>query len=267
MGLTDQPGGGGAGAAYSILFATVFLLDRPRFLITLALLGSIAVDCVTLYLCQVRSLLVLVVISFIAMSVPFAAQRRFGRFMKLAAPMLAMAVVGFFIAAAVGGDAVTGRLSTLIEGDPRSVYYTNRGTFLEHTFMDLLPEFPFGAGLGRWGMMYSYFGDHHNAASRPLWSELQWTGWVLDGGFPLTLCYTIAILVAIWTALRIALRKGDSDQNLTKWAAVLVGYSVGLLAMTFNSCPFQSTLGMDFWLLHATVFAASRQMGPATSQT
>lgn len=261
MGLTDTPGGAGMGAVYSILFAAGFLLDRPRFFFRLALFASMLVGCFTLYLCQVRSMLVMLVISFIAMTVPFVAQRRLGRLFAVVLPLAAAGIVGFVLAVTIGGDAVMGRLSSLFDGDPRDIYYANRGNFVKYTFVDLLPEYPLGAGLGRWGMMGTYFGDRFNAASPPLWAEVQWTGWLFDGGVALMILYATALVLALREAMRIAVRVAFvGDQELNKWAAVLAGYGVSVVAGTFAATPFAGTLGIDFWLLMATVFAASRQL-------
>ena len=38
-------------------------------------------------------------------------------------------------------------------------YQENRGIFLTYTLQELLYEYPFGAGIGRWGMMSAYFGE------------------------------------------------------------------------------------------------------------
>jgi hypothetical protein len=72
--------------------------------------------------------------------------------------------------------------------------------------------------------------------------------------------YALAILTAIREGLRTATRRGPGHEDLSKWASVLVGYSVGVFASTFGWCPFAGTFGVDFWLLNVAVFAASRQL-------
>ena len=49
------------------------------------------------------------------------------------------------------------------------------------TFNELLFEYPLGAGLGRWGMAAGYFGSSRELAT-PVWAEIQFTGWMIDGG-------------------------------------------------------------------------------------
>lgn len=263
MGLTDTPGGAGIGAAYSLLLAAAFLMDRPKPWFRLILLTGVAVSCFTIYLCQVRSLLLMVILGLIPMAY-YASQRRMGHFAATAALISAAAVAAFFAAVSVGGDAVTSRLSTLVESDPRSVYYTNRGIFLEHTLTELLPEYPLGAGLGRWGMMGAYFGGRDYAAtSRPIWAEIQWTGWLLDGGVPLILSYVAALFLALRDTTRLLGRRDDRGSELRPYALAFLGYGIGAAAITFDCCPFASTLGIDFWLLSAAVFAAGQQYEPA----
>src|SRR5262249_12004694 len=136
-----------------------------------------------------------------AFAVVLAARKRLGRLVWLTMVTSTVAAAGLVWALSVGGESVSQRLSTLVDDDPGSVYHNNRGHFLQETVEVLLPEYPLGAGLGRWGMMSAYFGDHSNA----LWAEIQWTGWLLDGGIPLVVVYVLAILsalVAVWRMTR-----------------------------------------------------------------
>ncbi len=209
MGLTDSPGGAGVGGMYSVLFGIALWLERPRLLFRIALLLSMAVGLFALYLCQVRSLLVMLVPAFIAAMWPQVSRLRLGRAAAIVVPLFITALVAFAFAVNVGGDSMTNRLSTLVAADPRSVYYSNRGLFLEQTFTEMLPQYPLGAGLGRWGMMRSYFGDPYNAASPPIWVEIQWTAWLLDGGVLLMLAWAVAMLIAFREALRAASFEGS----------------------------------------------------------
>jgi hypothetical protein len=256
MGLTDTPGGASVGAMYAIVFAAGFLVDRPKFAFRVLIYLSMALGCFTLYLSQVRSMLVMLAISLAALAIPFVVQNRMRRFFAIMTPLAVLGVAAFGAAVAVGGDVVTDRLGTLLQSDPGNVYYSNRGIFLEYTFYDLLPEYPVGAGLGRWGMIYSYFSDHSAAASRYLWAEINWTAWLYDGGVPLMVAYTAAMISGVWSNLRATYERNEA---LQKWAALILGYTVGTVALTFNSVPFAGTTGMEFWLLTATVFAAQTQ--------
>ena len=256
MGLTDTPGGAGIGAVYTVLLGLAFLLARPRALFRAVLIGSMVIACFALYLTQIRALVVMLVISLLAMVTVSASSRRLGRTVLITLIVLGAGSAGLAMALSIGGDAVSARLSTLLASDPQSIYYSNRGFFLEHTFVDLLPEYPLGAGLGRYGMMNTHFGSN---SSRPIWAEIQWTAWLLDGGLPLVIVYSLAMLVAFGVAVRIARRALVDRPDLLPWACSLVGCSIGTIALTFSTAPFVGTGGLEFWLLNATLFAASEQ--------
>ena len=72
-------------------------------------------------------------------------------------------------------------------------------------FDTLLVEHPLGAGLGRWGMMRIYFGNEKNVDSPAIWSEVQFSAWVLDGGIVLLCLYLSALVVAIQRLVRASL--------------------------------------------------------------
>jgi hypothetical protein len=65
----------------------------------------------------------------------------------------ALVVATFTWAVAIGGESTLERLSSLVSDRADAVYQQNRGHFLEDTINVLLPQYPLGAGLGRWGMM------------------------------------------------------------------------------------------------------------------
>ena len=97
------------------------------------------------------------------------------------------------------------RFSTLLEDDPGSIYYSSRGQQLAAGFDDLVVEYPFGAGLARWGMMRGYFGDPSNLDSTALWAEVQPNAWILDGGVFLLGLYSAALLATVmfeWRLIR-----------------------------------------------------------------
>jgi hypothetical protein len=100
-------------------------------------------------------------------------------------------------------------------------------------------------------MINAYFG----AGDRALWVEIQWSGWLIDGGVPLCLAFGAAMLVAVLTAARISMSRRAGD--LATWAAVIAGYAVGMAAMTFNATPFAGTTGVEFWFMLAALFQAT----------
>jgi len=168
--------------------------------------------------------------------------------------VVALVVVSFVWAVSRGGDVVTKRLATFVEEPAGKVYYSNRGHFLDETVNVLLPKYPLGAGLGRWGMMCYYFGDKDDPEHGEIWAEIQWTGWVLDGGVPLVLLYCAAMGAAFVVAGRVALSRSSGALGLM--GAMVFAYDVGALAMTFNYPLFIGQSGLEFWILNACLFAA-----------
>lgn len=266
MGLTDTPGGAAGSGLYAALFGIGFFLNSRSLLARGVAVASILAGLFCIYLSQTRSLLVMVAISTAVLA--FLQFRRGDgvRAIGLALLLPAAAVASFLWAAKVGGDATVRRMQTLSAETAGQVYYENRGHFLEETIFQYLPEYPLGAGLGRWGMMYTYFGNKAAPSDRGLlWAEIQMTGWLFDGGVPLMLTYSLAVLTAVWIAYRVAVTL-PSGNPLVVWAAVVVAYNVGAIALTFNYPLFNSQGGLEFWLLNACLVAAvrnSRAVGPA----
>ena len=114
-------------------------------------------------------------------------------------------------------------------------------------FLYLLPEYPFGAGLGRWGMMNRYFGDPYNRASPPIWAEIQWPAWIVDGGIVLLTLYAVALILAMKDNFKLA--KWGADGQLQVMAAIILAANVGLFALTFSYPVFASAAGIQFWFL------------------
>jgi len=152
----------------------------------------------------------------------------------------------------IGGSQVTERLSSLVESNAANVYYTNRGVFLEDTIFNTIPKYPLGAGLGRWGMVYSYFGDKSSLSSSALWAEIQPTAWIYDGGVPLLLVYYSAIIACVLFSYRIATNRQNAWGDL---AIVVFAHNIAILANTFSYVPFIGQSGLYFWLLNAGLMA------------
>jgi hypothetical protein len=260
-GLTDVPGGAASAGLYAVLFGIgIFLDSRSRYLL-LPSAASLALGLFCLYISQVRSLLVMAgvcALSLIAVLGIRGDRRRLGNAVII---LPIVVVVTFLWATSIGGNATVRRLSTLVEDDVSSVYARNRGHFLVETVTYLLPEYPFGAGLARWGMMRSYFGDESNADSPPIYVEIQWTGWLLDGGVPLIVAACAAIAVACLTTLRIAFAR--LSEGMPLWGAMVFALNVGTIGVTFNYPIFMSQGGMEFWFLNAVLYGAAVQSAAA----
>ena len=267
MGLTDTPGGAAAAGFFAALFATIFFLLERRRWMQIVSAGAMLVGMVAIYLSQVRVMLVMEMVCMLALltlmswraaliSNPLLGRRIGSRRLAYLTGLIALAAVGGFIwAVALGGTAITERVNSLTVENPGEVYHENRGQFLIYTIDEALPEYPLGAGPGRWGMMFYYFGDQRNAKNPGLWAEIQWTAWLYDGGVALVLVYTLAIALAFRVTYKIALNERSAE--LATLAAVIFAYDVGVLAATFDSCIFSGGGGLDFWILNAVLFNAA----------
>ena len=257
MGLTDTPGGVCISGFYALVLGMGFLLIVRKSWHRAVLVTSMLMGVSVIYLSQVRSVLVMALICMGAASVMMLITGHGGRLVRLALLAVTVLISGYVWAESVAGEAVSERFSTLIEDDPTAVYHRNRGIFLEYTFSELLPRYPFGGGLARWGMVRSYFGDENNPRSPAEHAEIQITGWVLDGGFPLVLLWAAAILLTFFTGARIV-RSLPTDEPLWLWALMIFSYDFGAIGLCFNYPLFASQAGLEFWLFNGAIFAAWR---------
>ena len=254
MGLTDTPGGAATAGLYALLFAVGIALKNKNPGLRIACISSAAIGIFCIYLSQIRSVLVFAAICMVCMATVLARTGQFGRLVAMTSGVTTLFVASFSWAVAVGGTSTLERISSLFADDASAVYQENRGHFLQDTIEHLLPQYPLGAGLGRWGMINGYFGDNTYLVSRPLWVEIQWTGWLFDGGVPLIIAYVAALFFACLTAWKIATNQKLGDFSL--WGGLIFAYNIGALAVTFNYPLFLSQGGMEFWLLNATLFVA-----------
>jgi hypothetical protein len=260
MGLTDVPGGASIHGLYAVLFAMGFFLTRRTPLMWAATLASMTVGIACLYLSQVRAVLVMTVVSAVVMCVILAWRRDVGRLVALGGALAVVGVVGLSAARDLVGPMATQRMATLVQQPASQVYYDNRGRFLEDAVMRQLPKAPFGEGLGHWGMPASYFGQYSHQR-KPIWVEIQWAAWIVDGGLPLLLSYLALVALALLMAARIARGRPPSRAaaDLPFWGAVVLAYGVGTVALSFSYPIFVSQAGMEFWTLNALLFVCARR--------
>jgi hypothetical protein len=256
MGLTDTPGGAASAGLYAVLFGLGFLLSSRRLFVRFMAVGSMTVGLFCIYLSQVRSILVMAAVCVVTLVAAALRRGEMSRVVVIAAVVPVVVVASFAWAVLVGGQSVSNRISTLTAESSGQVYYKNRGIFLEYTVKELLPRYPLGAGLGRWGMMSYYFGNSHASEAENIHVEIQMTGWLLDGGVPLIVSYSLAIITAVTLAYRMIVAR--LPDPLSTWSALILAYDLGAVALTFNYVLFISQGGMEFWLLNASLFAAAR---------
>ncbi len=268
MGLSDIPGGAGAAGVSAVLFGAALMLTWRKWSRRMLATGTMVVGLAAIFLSHVRASLVMLAICAAALTVVLAIRRarvratqaawrrrEAGSLTRLLAVLGVVAFFGFTWAIAVGGNAVIERFSTLTAADPGTVYHQNRGHFIEESIQDLLPKYPLGAGLGRWGMMNHYFGDNSDPKTAMIWSEEQFTAWLVDGGVPLIFVYLLAVAMTTMFAFRLALK--PIDPELAIFAAVICSYDAGAVVASLGYPFFGSQMGMEFWMLNAALFAAA----------
>jgi hypothetical protein len=171
-------------------------------------------------------------------------------------------------AVTVGGDSLTARFTGLLDDGVVSTFKEERGAFLTYTLSELLFEYPFGAGIGRWGMMHVYFGDGTMWEAPPIHVEIQPTGWLLDGGVPLWIAMVGAIAASLRASYVVAVHSAGSLQE--SGTAVLC-LQLMLLAMCLSGPAFNTQLGIQYWALTAAVwgplFAVEAQLAAADGRT
>lgn len=264
MGLTDQPGGASSSGLYTVIFGLgLYLTSKSKFA-KAVYLASLPLGLFCIYLALIRTTFVLVALAQIAILVALLRQRAISKFNQL---LVLVSVITFFtlsVAFTVGGATVQNRIMSLFTDSPSEVYQGNRGHFLRTTIEELLPQYPWGAGAGRWGMMNNYFGEK-GWGDNSLWAEIMWTGWLYDGGILLILTNIVALGITLWFSWTIARDRTQGD--LAFWGAIVFAYNLCVVALLFTYPVFASGMGMEFWLLNGMLYAAWRyvqahQQGP-----
>lgn len=257
MGLSDMPGGAAFAGLYAFVFGLgLFSLSRGGVASVIGLL-SLPIGLFCIYLTQVRVMLVLSIIISIVFACLLAVTSRFGSAIRTSFVVPVVVAGAFVWAVALGGDSTMDRFESLVVENPDKLYYKSRGFYLEEVFEVYLPEYPFGAGLGRWGMVNTYFGDRTIEGSELLWAEIQWTSWLFDGGILLMIGYPLAMVIATVATGKISFRREYG--SISSWALLILSYDVAMFAFTFSYSPFVGQSGMEFWLLNAMIWTAAQQ--------
>ncbi|MGL6075798.1 MAG: hypothetical protein ACRC8S_16700 [Fimbriiglobus sp.] len=254
-GLSDVPGGAAPAGLTAILLSVGIFSSSKNSYIRATCIGSICTGLFCIFLCQVRSVVVVMTVDLVAIAVGFIILKRYWDFaiIGLLLPILALGM--YFVSSGFGGENMTSRFESLLQQSPGNVYYSNRGIFLEHTLDELIDKYALGAGLGRWGMMNGYFGNPDE-----LWVEIQWTAWVYDGGLPLLVAFVSALACAIISSWRIAFSAfRDHNHWLSSWALLILAQNIGTVALLFSYAPFVGQVGMEFWLLNALLYTVAFQ--------
>jgi hypothetical protein len=245
-GLFDTPGAVAGPAMSAALLGLIFAVSGISAWKRLLAFAFAMAGLAAIYLSQVRISLVMTLMMMGIYTFTSFRQGRFGRASQFGILGGAIVVGGFIIALALGGPAIRDRVMTLVGGDPLAVYQSARGTQLSITFREMLYEHPLGAGVGRWGMAAAYFG-RFTQLSTPLWAEIQFTGWMIDGGVLMIALYCGALIVTALTQWKVAMVK--AFPRLNTCAAAVMSANLGTAVLIFSFTPFVTQIGIQYWFL------------------
>jgi hypothetical protein len=246
-GLFDNPGAVAGPGMYAALLGLVFATSASSLWQRAAALGASFAGVAAIYLSQVRVSLVVLAIMMATYVAVLTLHRRSRRAIAFGMVAGGLVLATFVFAVGLGGESIVERTMTLFAQDPVTLYSASRGGQLVYTFDDLVVAYPLGAGLGRWGMISTYFGG----SQPPLWAEIQIAGWAIDGGVPLLLLGVGAAGIALLALWRLAL--SDANAKVRACAAVILAANLGTAALIFSFTPFVTQIGLQFWFLAGAV--------------
>jgi hypothetical protein len=255
-GLSDMPGGASiSGTMAALLGFALALRPGQRQTWRLAYFAAAAIAITVVYLTQVRSMLLMIPGGMAVMALIKLRQGRVLQSGWVAASAGVLVFGGFMWAVTVGGGIVEERYRGIVDAGVVQAYQENRGMFLSHTVNDLAFDYPFGAGLGRWGMMTAYFGEHENWRNPALHAEIQLTGWLYDGGLLMWVFYPAALLIAIRHSYGLAV---DPEDELNEFAMIVLAIQLLTVALAFTGPVFNTQVGIIFWLVTAVLYGCQR---------
>lgn len=254
-GLSDMPGGAAlAGTIVAVMGLILGVqagqpIHRRAFCFAMAGVGMF-----DLFLTQVRSLFLMMLVAVVVMCFLLARQRRFTQSYALAGAAAGLVVGAFLWATTVGGESVSKRFLGLFESSPVMSYQQNRGHFVESTFSQVFYDYPLGAGVGRWGMMCVYFGSA-DARYPPIHVEIQLTGWLLDGGVLMWFFYGGAIVASLAYTYHVSTHA--RSPRLAYAAAIIFCMNLLIVGQAMAGPSFNTQMGIQFWLLAAALHGAA----------
>ncbi len=253
-GLFDTPGAVCGPGTVAAVLGLIFALERFAWWRRLLALGLSAAGLAAIYLSHVRANFVITIGMMAVYGALLVLQRQPRRATVFATLCATVLVAAFIGSSLLGGESIANRFSSLLEEDPGTVYYNNRGQQLSVGFSELSSEYPLGAGLARWGMMRGYFGDPSNLDSTAIWAEVQPSAWVIDGGVVLVALYVAALLAVILRHWHLIRSLPDPDDRL--WAGAVAAVNAGTIALVFSFVPFNTQVGLQFWFLEGVLHGA-----------
>jgi len=257
-GLFDTPGAVAGPAMFAALLGLVFAVSAiPAWkrLLSLIMAGA---GFGAIYLTQVRVSLVAAFVMIVAYAAVAFRQGRLSRASQFSILAGGILFGSLSLAVTLGGVAISERVSSLFASDPLSVYQGARGTQLTFTFFELLSNYPVGAGLGRWGMVANYFGSA-DPNSPPIWAEIQFTGWMVDGGIVMVAIYLGAIAATTVSQWRVA--QATQQPRVAVCGAVVLASGLGPAIMILSFTPFVAQVGIQYWFLAGALHGVASRSG------
>jgi hypothetical protein len=255
-GMTDMPGGAAiAGSFLAVIgFALAVRENQSRWK-HIVFYGAVVIGITIVYLTQIRSILLMIFAGMLAVALIRLRQGRVVQSTYIATSAAVLLLGSFIWAVTLGGESVQQRFSGIYDDGVVQTYQENRGIFLSYTIFEQPFEYPFGAGLGRWGMMSAYFPEPENWLHPPLYAEIQPTGWIYDGGILMCLFYPAALIVAMRYAYKVAIDRGN---QLSDSAMVLFTVQLLVFGLCFTGPVFNTQIGIMFWLATAMLYGCHR---------
>lgn len=254
-GLSDQPGGAAMAGAFAALLGLWLVLEARQAVAKAASLGAVGVGLAAIYLTQVRSVLLMVIGGVVLMAALAFRQGRRSASLAIGVGGGTVVVAAFLWATSLGGDSLAERFLNIHEQGAFQTYQEYRGGFLSYTVNELLDRYPLGAGLGRWGMMNTYFGNPTAFRSSPIHAEIQLTGWLLDGGWPMWVLYGGALVASMASGLRLM---GHAEPERRSVVLIVVTLQVFIIGLAMAGPVFNTQLGILFWTMAGGLHGATR---------
>jgi hypothetical protein len=257
-GLFDTPGAVAGPAMFASLLGLIFTVSPIPFWKRALSLFIAGCGFAAIYLSQVRISLVVAVLMLAVYALVLLRQGRAARSSRFGLLAVGVLALSFSLALTVGGASVAERFKSLFADDPLAVYQQARGAQLRYTFAELLYQYPFGAGLGRWGMAAGYFGssDPHIP---PIWAEIQFTGWMIDGGVLMIGLYLGALIATAHSQFNLA--KLSQYPRVGTCAAVVLAAGLGPAVMIISFTPFVAQIGIQYWFLAGALHGVACRYG------
>lgn len=254
-GMSDNPGAAAPAGAMAAVMGIVILTSRlPTWQRAMGLVLAVPAATV-IYLTQGRTAILMVVVSLMALVLAMALQNRWNSVMQIGVAGAVVVLGGFAWAAREGGKSIVERYFTLLDGSPTKVLgNSSRAHMVSDALGNQVFEMPLGAGLGRYGQVYGYFGNW--AYNDMIWVETQVSAWLVDGGIPILFLGFAVVILGLIDSLRVA--RTCPSPSIAHWAAGVFALNVSVFFACFGQMPFLTNIGQQFWLLAGMTHAADK---------